>query len=209
MKLISNNFTHNRSIPAELAFGRPDPETHLALSDNRNPHLAWSDIPEGTRSLVLICHDPDVPSQGDDVNHEGREISPNLPRVDFNHWLLANIPTTTTEIAAGAFSDGITVRGKPDASPIEGTRQGLNNYTDWFAGDEEMKGLYHGYDGPCPPWNDSIIHHYIFTLYALDIDALTLSEHFNGQELLQAMEGHIIGQAGITGTYSLNPNCPT
>jgi Raf kinase inhibitor-like YbhB/YbcL family protein len=207
MKLTSNNFEHNAIIPAKLAFGRPDPETHVTLSDNRNPHLAWSDIPDKVGSFVLICHDPDVPSKGDDVNQEDREIPSDLPRVDFYHWLLANIPASMTEITEGAFSDGITTRGKTRTSPIDSAQQGLNNFTDWFAGDEKMEGLYHGYDGPCPPWNDSIIHHYIFTLYALDSD-LKLSEHFNGQELLQAMEGHIIDRASITGIYSLNPKYP-
>ena len=33
----------------------------------------------------------------------------------------------------------------------------------------DMRGDYHGYDGPCPPWNDGILHHYVFTLYALDV----------------------------------------
>ncbi len=207
MELISNNFKNNDTIPAGLAFGRPYPENHVTLSDNRNPHLSWINIPEAARSLALICHDPDVPSKGDDVNQEGREIPSDLPRVDFYHWLLANIPVTTREISEGAFSDKITVRGKTDTSPIEGARQGINNFTDWFAGDEKMEGLYHGYDGPCPPWNDSIVHHYIFTLYALDSE-LNLPEHFNGQQLLQAMEGHIIDQTNITGVYSLNPDHP-
>ena len=53
------------------------------MSDNKNPHLQWSDLPAGTRSLVLICHDYDVPSKGDDVNQEGKTVSANLPRVDF------------------------------------------------------------------------------------------------------------------------------
>ena len=43
------------------------------FSDNVNPHLAWSELPAGTRSLALICHDFDVPSRGDDVNQAGRE----------------------------------------------------------------------------------------------------------------------------------------
>jgi Raf kinase inhibitor-like YbhB/YbcL family protein len=206
MKLISNNFTHNGKIPAELAFCRIDPQTDVTLSNNRNPHLLWSETPEGTHSLVLICHDPGVPSRGDDVNQKGRKIPSDLPRVDFCHWLLANIPSDVNEVAEGAFSDGITARGKTAVSPIEGARQGINNFTDWFAGDEKMEGLYHGYDGPCPPWNDSIMHHYIFTIYALNVDKLVLSEHFGRDELLNAMEGHILEQASITGLYSLNPD---
>jgi phosphatidylethanolamine-binding protein (PEBP) family uncharacterized protein len=39
-----------------------------------------------------------------------------------------------------------------------------------MAGNPDMAGQYFGYDGPCPPWNDERMHHYIFTIYALDID---------------------------------------
>ena len=52
-----------------------------------------------------------------------------------------------------------------------GARQGINDYTGWFAGDKDMAGNYFGYDGPCPPWNDEIPHRYVFTLYALDVAA--------------------------------------
>ena len=57
---------------------------------------------------------------------------------------------------------------------------GVNNYTDWFAGDEQMAGDYGGYDGPCPPWNDELLHHYRFTLYALDVPSLGLPGAFGG-----------------------------
>jgi phosphatidylethanolamine-binding protein (PEBP) family uncharacterized protein len=43
------------------------------------------------RSYV-ICHDPDVPSKGDDVNQEGRGVPASLPRVDFFHWVLVDLP---------------------------------------------------------------------------------------------------------------------
>ena len=74
----------------------------------------------------------------------------------------------------------------------------------WFASDKDMAGNYFGYDGPCPPWNDSIVHHYVFTLYALDLARLPLDGKFGGAEALQAMVGHILDQASVTGFYSLN-----
>ena len=49
-------------------------------------------VPAGTRSFAIICHDPDVPSQGDDVNQEGRVVPATLPRVDFFHWVLVDLP---------------------------------------------------------------------------------------------------------------------
>ena len=68
-----------------------------------------------------------------------------------------------------------------------------------------MEGDYYCYDGPCPPWNDAIPHHYVFTLYALDTDKLAVTGRFTGQDVMAAMQGHILGKASITGVYSLNP----
>jgi Raf kinase inhibitor-like YbhB/YbcL family protein len=207
MKLWSSGFADMTSIPGEYAFGVPDTARHVALSDNRNPHLAWDDVPEGTLSLVLICHDKDVPSRGDDVNQEGREVPATLPRVDFFHWVLIDIPAAQREIEAGSHSHGITPHGKPGPQvPLPGTmRHGLNDYTGWFAGDPDMGGDYHGYDGPCPPWNDSIVHHYIFTLYALDVPRLQVHGTLNGAAVRAAMQGHVLAQAALTGRYTLNP----
>ena len=66
MILSSNSIVDGQPIPGAYAFCVPDPENHVRLAANRNPQLAWSDLPAGTRSLVLVCHDPDVPSRGDD-----------------------------------------------------------------------------------------------------------------------------------------------
>jgi hypothetical protein len=71
MQLKSNSFSDGASIPAEFAFAAIAPSRRVALSHDRNPHLTWDDVPAGTQSFVLICHDPDVPSRGDDVNKEG------------------------------------------------------------------------------------------------------------------------------------------
>ncbi len=206
MKLTSNQIKDNQPIPVTNAFGKHDASSHVALADNRNPDLSWDEVPEGTRSFVLICHDPDVPSKPDDVNQEGREVPADLPRIDFYHWVLVDIPANQRQIEAASDADGITPKGKPGgASPAGGIR-GINNYTDWFAGDADMAGDYYGYDGPCPPWNDSIVHHYCFTLYALDIESCGLSGRFGGPEALAAIEGHVLDSTSITGTYTINPN---
>ncbi len=91
MKLTSTSFADNQKIPGEFAFCIPDPAHHVCLGKNRNPQLSWSDIPAGTKSFVIICHDPDVPSRGDDVNQEGRTVPASLPRVDFFHWVLVDL----------------------------------------------------------------------------------------------------------------------
>lgn len=205
MRLTSDSFGHGARIPGEFAFCVPAEKTHAGLGGNRNPQLAWDEVPEGTQSFVLICHDPDVPSVGDDVNQEGRTIPANLPRVDFVHWILIDIPARRREIAAGEFSKEVSARGKPGPNAADGARQGINDYTGWFAGDPDMRGDYFGYDGPCPPWNDSIVHHYHFTLYALDTAKLIVHGRFTVDEVRKAMKGHVLAEASIVGTYSLNP----
>ncbi|MDB5726952.1 MAG: YbhB/YbcL family Raf kinase inhibitor-like protein [Noviherbaspirillum sp.] len=207
MKLWSDSFKDGETIPGEYAFCIADPKTHVALSSNKNPHLAWSGLPAGTKSLVLICHDRDVPSRGDDVNQEGKTVPADLPRVDFFHWTLVDLPASTTSIAAGQFSKQVTPRGKsgPEVESGAGTRHGINDYTGWFAGDADMAGEYYGYDGPCPPWNDTLVHHYVFTLHALDIERVPVDGKFTGQQVRDAIRGHILDQASITGVYSLNP----
>jgi Raf kinase inhibitor-like YbhB/YbcL family protein len=208
MKLTSNSFLDGQAIPAEFAFCRPEAQNHASLSDNISPHLSWSDMPEGTRSLVLICYDPDVPSKPDDVNQEGRTVPADLPRVDFYHWVLVDIPGTVTELEAGADSAGVTPRGKDQTPGPHGARRGINSYTNWFTGDPDMGGDYFGYDGPCPPWNDSIPHHYVFTVYALDLETCPVVGAFEGPDVLKAIEGRVLDKASITGVYSLNPDVP-
>jgi len=205
MRLTSNSFGNNEKIPGEHAFCVPDAQIHARLGGNRNPHLAWSDLPPGTRSLVLICHDPDVPSRGDDVNQEGRIVPADLPRVDFFHWVLVDLPPAPAQIASGEFCSEVTPRGKPGPDSRRATRHGVNDYTGWFAGDKDMGGDYFGYDGPCPPWNDAIPHRYIFTLYALDIERCPVEGRFTGHDVRAAIAGHVLGEASLTGRYALNP----
>lgn len=205
MILTSDSFFDGQPIPGEYAFCIPATSGHVCLGGNRNPQLAWRDAPAGTKSFALICHDPDVPSRGDDVNQEGRTVPASLPRVDFFHWVLVDLPASVSSIAAGEFSSGVTPRGKAGPAAAQGARQGINDYTSWFAGDHDMSGDYHGYDGPCPPWNDALRHRYVFTVFALDVERLPVEGKFSGQQARGAMQGHVLAQASLTGLYTLNP----
>jgi Raf kinase inhibitor-like YbhB/YbcL family protein len=209
MRLWSDSFADGAWLPADLAFCVTDSVSHVTFSGNKNPHLAWAELPIGAKSLVLTCHDPDVPSRGDDVNHVGRTIPADLPRVDFFHWTLIDLPPDAPPIAAGELSAGVSARGKtgPDIAGMRsGARQAINDFTGWFAGDSAMAGDYFGYDGPCPPWNDALVHRYIFTLYALDIARLPVDAAFTGQQVKAALEAHVLAQAALTGLYTLNPD---
>jgi hypothetical protein len=205
MKISSESFEDGGAMPARLAFGKPHTTQHVELSDNRSPHLAWEDLPAGTRSLALICSDPDAPTIPDDVNREGVTVPRELRRADFHHWALVDLAPDGPPLAEGEFSEGVTAGGKDAASGPRDTRQGANGYTQWFAGDEAMAGTYFGYDGPCPPWNDERVHRYRFTLYALDVDRCPVEREFTAQDVLAAIEGHVLGEASITGTYAIYP----
>lgn len=204
MQLRSDSFRDGDAIPTKNAFGRHDPQTHVALSENLSPHLAWDDAPAGTKSFAILCTDPDVPSKGDDVNQEGRTVPFDLPRVEFAHLVLVDLPPDVKSLAEGELSRGITPRGKPSDAP-HGARAGLNDYTSWFAADPDMSGQWHGYDGPCPPWNDERGHRYTFTVLALDVPRLDVSGSLSLARARDAMKGHVLGKASITGTYSINP----
>jgi len=205
MKLTSSSFSDGGVIPAEYAFCAPDAKAHATLSKNQNPQLAWLDVPMGTKSFAIVCHDPDVPSKGDDVNQEGRFVPMSLPRVDFFHWVLADLPAAVVGVNVGEFSSAVVPRGKPGPAAAHGARQGVNDYTGWFASDKDMSGDYYGYDGPCPPWNDEIPHRYVFSVFALDVERLALEGRFDGREVRKAMQKHVLAQASITGRYTLNP----
>ncbi len=205
MKLATTAFADGGVIPAEFAFCAIDPAAHVRLSANRNPDFVWSELPAGTRSLVLLSHDPDVPSRGEDVNQEGRTVAASLARVDFFHWVLVDLPPDAAPIARGEFSEGVTARGKPGPNAPRGARQGINDYTGWFAGDKEMAGNYFGYDGPCPPWNDELPHRYVFTLMALGVARLPVAGVFKGPDVRSAAAAHVLGTASMSGRYALNP----
>jgi Raf kinase inhibitor-like YbhB/YbcL family protein len=205
MKLWSNSFEDGQPIPHTFALGKHHPETHVELAGNESPHLAWSELPAGTRSLALICVDTDAPTRPDDVNKEGRTVPADLPRAAFHHWVMVDLPADAGPLAAGEFSRGVTPHGKRAVEGPRGTRHGVNDYTSWFAGDAAMEGEYRGYDGPCPPWNDSIPHRYHFTLYALDLDRCPVEGSFTAADVLAAIEGHVLAEASIMGTYAINP----
>ena len=204
LDVIIDDWANGAMIPDKFAFCRPADPGPIEMSDNLNPAIRWANAPQGTESYAILCVDPDVPSKPDNVNREGVVVPADLPRIDFYHWVLVDIPASVNEIREGAESDGVTPRGKPPGKCAFGVR-GVNNYTDWFAGDPEMGGDYGGYDGPCPPWNDEVVHRYRFTVYALDVPSLGLSGKFGGQEVLQAIEGHVLAKGSWVGTYTLNP----
>jgi len=200
MKLRSDSFENGGRIPPEFAMGAVD-----GFGGNRNPHLAWDEVPPGARSFALLCIDGDAPSDPSLAGKEGVEIPADHPRGEFVHWAMADIPADVREIAAGSCSDGVTKQGKRAPKGPAGSRQGLNDYTGWFAGDAELGGDYFGYDGPYPPPNDLRTHRYVFRLFALGVDKLELPAKFTAADVRKAIQGQVLAEASVTGNYSLNP----
>ena len=150
MNITSSAFAHNESMPALFT----------CEGKNISPPLAWNNVPEGAKSLVLMVDDPDAPD-------------PAAPRRIWVHWLLYNLPANCA--------------GLPEAIATlpAGTKEGLN---DWQRT---------GYGGPCPPIGR---HRYFHKLYALDCVLPDLGTPTQ-KVLVQAMQGHIMAEAQLIGTY--------
>ena len=98
---------------------------------------------------------------------------PDAPAGTFTHWVLANIPSVAANLAAGQPAPQGSADGKNDSGRT-------------------------GYTGPCPP--PGKVHHYIFTLYALD-HVLSLDDNPSKTSVLSAMSGHILATGQLVGTY--------
>lgn len=199
MKIRSESFAQGTPIAPAFALGAAG-----GFGGNRNPHLAWDDVPKGAHTFALLCIDADAPTDASLAGKAGVEIPVEHPRGDFVHWAMIDIPNDLREIAAGSCSDGVDKGGKRTPRGPSGTRQGLNDYTGWFAGDAQLRGDWFGYDGPYPPPNDLRVHRYFFRLFALDIEQLDVGARFDAADVFRAMQGHVLAEASTWGTYSLH-----
>lgn len=204
MRIWSDSFEPRGRIPAEFAMGQAD-----GFAGNRNPHLAWDEIPSGTLSFALLCIDADAPTVADMAGRDEVQIPVEQPRTQFVHWVMIDLPPDQRDIAAGSCSDGVRAHGKQRPHGPDGARQGRNDYTTWFAGDPDMSGDYFGYDGPYPPSNDLRLHRYFFRLFALDVPRLDVPAGFHARDVFHTMHGHVLAEAAVHGTYSLNPRVAT
>ncbi|WP_431321747.1 YbhB/YbcL family Raf kinase inhibitor-like protein [Rhizobium sp. YTU87027] len=169
-----------------------------AAGGNKSPALSWSKGPEGTRSYALAMTDPDVPQDLSLLNKDGTVIASDAPRMEFTHWILADIPATVTQLAEGADGDGLPQGGLPLEMTGHG-RRGKNGFAAFL-----KDGPYGGYMGACPPWNDLRIHRYRITVYALDTDRLMLPDAFTRADFLAAAKGHVLASGAAELTYTIN-----
>jgi hypothetical protein len=149
MRLQTNAFQAEEAIPREYSCDGKDV----------SPPLSWTEVPEGTRSFVLIADDPDAPG--------GTWV----------HWVYYDIPKALRELPKG-------VEAVDHPSP--GGTQGVNDFGNL------------GYGGPCPPGG---VHRYYFKLYALD-ETLNLKPGGSKKDALNEMEGHVLEETRLMGTFS-------
>ena len=192
LNVTLDGITDNKPIPTKFAYCMPDSKGHTIAGGNISPAISWAGAPQNTRSFVIMVVDPDVPAKFDTANKEGKVILATFPRQNFYHWVLVNIPPSVKGLLEGKDSNGVTTGGKPTGKTEYGVN-GINGYG------------FGGYDGPCPPWNDERLHHYEFHVYALDIPSVKLPDPVKAVLVKSEMEGHILAEGKITGTYSNNP----
>jgi Raf kinase inhibitor-like YbhB/YbcL family protein len=203
----STSIADGRPIPEEYAVAVPTPDGRAAMEGrDRSPHLRWSGEPAGTRSFAISVVDPDVPADRNRMGVEGLSLGDDEPRVRFAHWLIVDLPADVHEIPEGADGEGFVAHGKAPGATAFGGLSGANGYRGLFEGNADLEGTYGGWDGPFPPWNDEHVHHYVTTVYALDVDTLGLSAGFTLEELESAIDGHVLDRAEIVPTYTLNPS---
>jgi Raf kinase inhibitor-like YbhB/YbcL family protein len=205
LKVSVDTFKDGEMIPNKYAFCVPAAQGHTAPGPNFSPSISWSQGPRGTKSYVIMLYDTDSPAeQRDKINKEGVAMTSAIPRRTFFHWVLVDIPPHIRSLEEGADSDARVVHGKP-ATPAAAGVRGLNDYTKVAAGNDAMQGQYYGYDGPCPPWNDEVVHRYHFAVFALSVKSLDLPPGFDGGAVLEVMKDKVLAQGELIGLYTQNP----
>jgi Raf kinase inhibitor-like YbhB/YbcL family protein len=199
LRVTVSGLAPDGALPASAAYCPPtnmEPATY-----NISPAVSWSRGPAGTRSYVLLMTDLDVPKDLSLINKPGVKITKDAPRVPFMHWVLVDIPPSLTRLSKGEESGGFMPKGNPLGPTAHGLR-GANVYTFFYAKDSPLAGPRGGYDGPCPPHNDTVPHRYVTRVYALDVASLNLSGLFFGEDALKAMQGHVLAMGSANAHYS-------
>lgn len=178
MTLSSPAFTDGGMIPAK----------HAQPGHDVSPPLTWSGAPDSAVSFVLIVHDADA-AVGDGTD-------------DVLHWLVWNIPGTTTSLPEGMPQGPQIQLPGFTAAPAPGGGRGGGGGTAGAVRQISVSGPY--YRGPAAPATGPP-HHYIFELYALDaminLQPVGLSVAATRAAVVDAMKTHIRGKAVLVGMF--------
>jgi len=154
--------------------GQPIPADFTADGRNVSPAITWRNLPAGTQELALILDDPDAPTSQ-----------------PFVHWVMYKIPAT-----AKGLPEGVPAGATVSMAGISGAIQGVTGFGAMRRGGGPPPEP--GYRGPAPPSGQP--HRYFFKVYALGAP-LDAAPGMNKDALLKAMEGKILAQGELIGTY--------
>jgi len=129
---------------------------------NISPAILWANPPEGTKSFAVTMYDPDAPTGS-----------------GWWHWVMYNIPASTTGLAAGTGTGRNAPRGSVQGPTDFGTR---------------------GYGGPCPPVGDKP-HHYHITVFALKTEKLDVPGNATSAYIGFNLNANKLATARVTGLY--------
>jgi len=189
-------------LPPSAAYCPPTPMDPAEY--DISPSVSWSPGPPATLSYALLMTDLDVPRDLSSINKPGVVLSADTPRVPFIHWVLIDIPATVTRLRRGEEGARFEPKGKPIGPTHHGLR-GANVYSHYYPKDSPLAGPRGGYDGPCPPHNDTVPHRYVTEVYALDVASLGLHGVFFGEDALRVMQGHVLAAGRADAVYSDMP----
>jgi Raf kinase inhibitor-like YbhB/YbcL family protein len=191
-------------ISTKYGFCMADGKGNATAAPDRSPRIAWSKGPVGTKSYAVMLYDTDSPAEHREwMNQQGQTLTAAVKRKVFIHMVVVDVPSNVLQLVEGAESDARVVHGKQ--APAKIGVHGANSFTQATAANDALKGTYYGYDGPCPPWNDTNAHHYHFAVYALSVTSLGLHGDFGGEAALAAMQGKVLAQGELIGLYSTTP----
>jgi hypothetical protein len=172
------------AIPKQFAQCIPTTEGKSTRGENLRPTIAWSSVVEGVKSYAIVVSDPDVPADLSIANNEELLIADDMPRQTFYHWVQFNITPDVASVPGGDKPPGF---GRSAANDVNEGNYKL------------------GYGGPCPPWNDALVHRYHFAVHALDIARLPLAEGAPAKDAVALIEQHTIAKGELAGTFTNNP----
>jgi len=162
MTLTVSGFPDGGDIPVKFSQAAPGP----APGEGTSPSISWANVPPGTQSFVLNIRDLDV--------------ARNKTTDDQAHWVVWNLPSSTTSLPEGVPKGPKLSNG---AYQISATGQ-------------VYRGPGAGANGPK--------HHYMFEIYALDstVDVQPAADAFETRaNVFKAMQGHVLGKAVYGGLF--------
>jgi len=158
--VTSDDIADGQPMPVRFAQAGASPDAR-----NESPALAWRGFPAATKSFAVTCFDPDAPTPS-----------------GFWHWVLVDIPASTTSLATDAGAAGVPLPG-----PAFHAR---NDY-----GTTDYGGAY-------PPPGD-VPHRYFFAVHALDVETLGLDDAASPTVVSFHIGLHTLARALIVPTFQL------